>query len=110
SFKESLMNLLYLITGLGMGGAEKVVTDLADNMVSLGHQVTLVYLTGDAIVVPESPEVDIIFLDFKKNPIAALIKFIKILKLKKPDVVHSHMYHANIFSRISRIFTHFPKL
>jgi glycosyltransferase involved in cell wall biosynthesis len=104
------MNILYLITGLGMGGAERVVTDLADNMISLGHKVTLVYLVGEAIVKPESPNVDIIFLDLKKNPLFAFLKFIKILKLKKPDVVHSHMYHANIFSRISRLFHGFPKL
>lgn len=37
------MNIFYLITGLGMGGAEKVVVGLADSMVNLGHQVTLVY-------------------------------------------------------------------
>lgn len=104
------MNLLYLITGLGMGGAEKVITDLADNMVDLGHDVTLVYMIGKAIVLPQSKKIDIIFLDFKRNPLSALAKFIKILKIKKPDVVHSNMYHANIFSRISRIFCPFPKL
>lgn len=104
------MKLLYLITGLGMGGAERVVVDLADNMVRLGHQVTLVYLVQGAILTPESPEVDLIFLDLKANPISALLKFIKILKDKEPDVVHSNMYHANVFSRIARLFAPFPKL
>lgn len=104
------MKLLYLITGLGMGGAERVVVDLADSMVDLGHQVTLIYLVGDAVVVPESSEIDLIFLDLKANPISALFKFIKILKAKKPDVVHSNMYHANVFSRIARLFKPFPKL
>lgn len=104
------MNLLYLITGLGMGGAEKVITNLADNMAGLGHNVTLVYMVGEAIVVPQSKEIDIIFLDFKKNPILAFFKFIKIINKKKPNVVHSNMYHANIFSRISRLFSTFPKL
>ncbi|MEQ1369128.1 glycosyltransferase [Acinetobacter schindleri] len=104
------MKILYLITGLGMGGAEKVITNLADNMVNLGHDVALVYMVGEAIVLPQSKKIDIIFLDFKKNPISALVKFIKILKIKRPNVVHSNMYHANIFSRISRIFSPFPKL
>lgn len=104
------MKIIYLITSLGMGGAEKVVTNLADEMVNLGHQVTLVYLVGDAIVMPNSTDVDIIFLDLKKNPLVAFLNFIKILKLRKPDVVHSHMYHANVFSRLSRLFSPFPKL
>src|SRR5690606_13624490 len=65
---------------------------------------------GKAIVLPATNKVDIIFLDFKKNPISALVKFIRILKLKRPDVVHSNMYHANIFARISRIFNPFPRL
>lgn len=104
------MKIIYVITGLGMGGAEKVITNLADNMADLGHEVTLVYMIGDAIVLPRSKKIDIIFLDFKKNPISALANFIKILEIKRPDVVHSNMYHANIFSRISRIFTSFPKL
>lgn len=104
------MNLLYLITGLGMGGAEKVITNLADNMIGLGHDVTLVYMIGEAVVLPQSKKIDIIFLNFKKNPISALVKFIRILKLKRPDVVHSNMYHANIFARISRIFNPLPKL
>lgn len=104
------MNILYLITGLGLGGAEKVVCDLADQMSALGHKVTLVYMVGDAIVVPQSKEIDVIFLDLKKNPILAFLNFIKIINKKKPDVVHSNMYHANIFSRVARLFSGFPKL
>lgn len=104
------MNLLYLITGLGMGGAEKVITNLADNMADLGHDVTLVYMVGEVVVVPQSKKIEIIFLDFKKNPIFAFINFIKIISKKNPDVVHSNMYHANVFSRIARLFSSFPKL
>lgn len=104
------MNILYLITGLGLGGAEKVVCDLADQMSALGHNVTLVYMVGDAIVVPQSKEIDVIFLDLKKNPILAFLNFIKIINKKKPDVMHSNMYHANIFSRVARLFSGFPKL
>lgn len=104
------MKIIYIITGLGMGGAEKVIVNLADNMIELGHNVTLVYMVGDAIVVPQSKEIDVIFLDFKKNPILAFLNFIKIINKKKPDVVHSNMYHANIFSRIARLFSGFPKL
>ena len=46
------MKILYLITGLGGGGAEKVVADLADQMIVLGHEVKIAYLKGDIVVKP----------------------------------------------------------
>lgn len=42
-----IMKILYVITGLGLGGAEKVVCDLADQMAENGHEVKIAYLTGD---------------------------------------------------------------
>lgn len=104
------MKIVYVITGLGMGGAEKVVTNLADNMSKLGHTITLVYLVGEPIVVPESLDINIISLDFKNKPILSFLKFLKNLYKLNPDIVHSHMYHANILSRIARIFKKIPKL
>ncbi|MEG2359573.1 MAG: glycosyl transferase, partial [Acinetobacter sp.] len=54
------MNILYLITGLGGGGAEKVVAGLADEMSKLGHQVKIAYLKGQVIVCPENSEIELI--------------------------------------------------
>lgn len=34
------MKILLLITGLGLGGAEKVVTSLADQLFVAGHQLS----------------------------------------------------------------------
>ena len=38
------MKILYVITGLGGGGAEKVVANLADQMSEKGHKVKIAYL------------------------------------------------------------------
>ena len=43
------MKILLVITGLGVGGAERLVTSLADRFVAMGHQVFLVRLQGDAV-------------------------------------------------------------
>ena len=56
------MKILYLITGLGGGGAEKVVCDLADQMVFLGHEVKIVYLKGDVVVRPYQQEIELVYL------------------------------------------------
>jgi len=36
----------------------------------------------------------------------ALVKFVSLVRKWKPQVIHSHMYHANVFARIARIFFH----
>lgn len=106
------MNILYVITGLALGGAEKVVSDLADKMYKLGHNVKIAYLTGEQIVVPEYPEIEIIALklDSVIDFLGASIKYRKLVKKFSPDVIHAHMVHANIFTRLNRVNSNTPKL
>ena len=106
------MKILYVITGLGGGGAEKVVAGLADEMSKLGHQVKIAYLKGQVIVYPENSEIELINLGLEsvKNSKVAYKNYKQLLKEFKPNVVHAHMVHANIFARISRIFCPIPKL
>lgn len=106
------MKILYLITGLGGGGAEKIVCDLADNMVKNGHKVKIAYLTGSVIVRPENNSIELIYLNLNNvsSFYSAFKNYRKILSIFKPDVVHAHMVHANIFARLSRIFVKVPRL
>lgn len=106
------MNILYVITGLGGGGAEKVVTDLADKMVQLGHKVKIAYLKGNVIVRPQNPEIELVYLGLERltNIRSAFCTYKKLILNYKPDIVHAHMVHANIFSRISRKFLPIPRL
>ncbi|NAR76419.1 glycosyltransferase [Acinetobacter haemolyticus] len=106
------MKILYIITGLGLGGAEKVVCDLADQMSNLGHHVKIAYLTGKVLVHPKNINVDIIPLDLNNfyGLYLASKKYKKLIQDFQPDVVHAHMVHANIFTRINRIGCAIPKL
>lgn len=106
------MKILYLITGLGLGGAEKVVIDLANQMYALGHNVKIAYLTGDVRVKPASPDVEIIALHLNsaKDFLLASKKYQKLVKSFRPNVVHAHMVHANIFARLNRVACSVPKL
>jgi len=40
---------LYIISTLGLGGAERVVCDLADEMFEKGHEVKVVYFLGEVM-------------------------------------------------------------
>lgn len=106
------MKILYVITGLGLGGAEKVVCDLADQMVKNGHTVKIAYLTGGKLVTPKSSDIEIIYLALNgiNSFISASVKYRKLLKKFQPDVVHAHMVHANIFARLCRFFVKIPRL
>lgn len=106
------MRILYVITGLGLGGAEKVVADLADQMNALGHDVKIAYLTGNVQIKPASTDVEIIALHLNsaKHFLLASKKYRKLVKSFRPSVVHAHMVHANIFTRINRAFCPVPKL
>ncbi|WP_435248276.1 glycosyltransferase [Vibrio sp. nBUS_14] len=100
------MKILYIITGLGVGGAEKIVCDLSNNFHSNGDDVKVVYLYGSAVLTPE-PEVIVKKIDIL-NPIKAIYRLVKIIAEYKPDIVHGHMFHANIVTRILKILL--PKL
>lgn len=106
------MKILYVITGLGQGGAERVVCDLADRMYESGYEVKIVYLIGDIFTRPIHTEIELIKVGL--NGVAALplayFRLSKIIKNYNPDVVHSHMVHANIFARLVRITTSIKKL
>lgn len=106
------MNILFLITGLGGGGAEKVVVDLADQMSRLGHQVKIAYLKGEIIVRPKNSNIELFYIGLEslKNSKYAYLNYKRLILNFNPDVVHAHMVHANIFARIARKFTAVPKL
>ena len=107
------MKIALIITGLGMGGAERQVCDLADQFTNIGHQVLLVSLTGEAVCLPCDPNIQIEHLYMCKSPLSfmkAYTRAIGLIRAFCPDVVHSHMIHANLFARLLRLTTTIPRL
>lgn len=107
------MKLIFLITGLGMGGAENQIVNLADKFADKGLDITIAYILQPVMVEPKNENVKLVWLGGTKSPFGiftALKNLVKLIRKNKPDVVHSHMYHANILARVARIFVHFPKL
>lgn len=106
------MKILFVITGLGVGGAEAVVTNLADELSNRGHQVCIAYLAGEAIIVPKNSSVSLVSLKLKGffSLFSVFIRLRQLIISYRPDVVHSHMLHANLVSRIARLTVKIPRL
>lgn len=106
SFQGWVIKILLVITGLAMGGAEKQVVDLADEFTSRGHKVVLAYILQPAFTFPLSEQIELIWLRGDKSVFGMIKAYIRLAQLVRrfnPDVIHSHMFHANILSRSVRI-------
>lgn len=107
------MKILYIITGLKMGGAERITIDIANIMQEKGNEVAIVYLNGKNEHDNINVNIKVVPLDMKKTPsgmICALNKASEFIRQWKPDVIHSQMFHANIFSRMLKLRRECPKL
>lgn len=102
------MKICFVTTGLGVGGAEKQVCDLADKFCDEGHEVLIVAITGEVQVCPKRTSIKIVKMSASKSfssILRALLLTRRVIKEYNPDVLHSHMLHANLYCRVLRLFT-----
>lgn len=107
------MKLTLVITGLAMGGAENQVVNLADTLASRGHKVTLAYILRPEFVLPHNRQVKLVWLGGRKSIFGimkAYINLARLVRVNEPDLLHSHMFHANILSRLLRLIIKVPRL
>ncbi|WP_158260036.1 glycosyltransferase [Photobacterium kishitanii] len=106
------MKILLVITGLGMGGAENLVVNLADKYVEQGHEVVIAYAFGDAVVTPKNENIQLVSLGVSSYSdfFSAYFKLRALVTKFQPDVIHSHMIHANLLARLVRLTIKIPRL
>ncbi|MDE4919152.1 glycosyltransferase [Cupriavidus sp. Met-2] len=106
------MRILLVTTGLKIGGAEHQVAALAQEFQQMGHAVAILSLSaGREIDLPTG--VDVIELNMRKTPagMAQALWFARgLVKSWRPDVIHAHMVHANLFARWLTRIVHCPPL
>ncbi|WP_308530566.1 glycosyltransferase [uncultured Paenibacillus sp.] len=108
------MKLLFLITGFDYAGAENQVLQLCRELRARGCEVRLVTLVPPVAYLEELKElgVDVVSLGMKKgvpDP-RAIVRLVSLIRRMRPDVVHSHLVHANILARVTRLFVRIPYL
>lgn len=111
--RQGKVRVLFVITSLGLGGAERQVMDVADRLAANGHTVTVANLTGQVCVQPVDSRIRVVPLGMSKTLLGFVLGYFRLLQLVRncrPDVVHSHMVHANLLCRLVRLCVFMPRL
>jgi glycosyltransferase involved in cell wall biosynthesis len=98
------MRILYVLTSLGIGGAERQTLAVASRMAQRGHTVSLLVLRPE--LTEEWPtSLPVVHLNMRKAPwrvLASLLAGRRFLRQFQPDLIHSHCFHANLVARLLR--------
>ena len=107
-------SIVFVVNALTHGGAEIQVSRLARGLARRGWKVAVVSMIRPEALVPdlEAAGVAVHCLDMTPgvpNPLA-ILRLRRILNRFRPQIVHSHIAHANILSRVTRMITSVPVL
>ena len=101
------MKLLFLITGLAYGGAEIQLVNLAISLKKRGWEVRVVSMLSPQAFTEELKEAGIPLSTLNMRRGVAdprvVCRLVKVLREWRPDIVHSHIVHANLLARVARI-------
>ncbi|MWL88194.1 MULTISPECIES: glycosyltransferase [unclassified Cupriavidus] len=106
------MRILLVVTGLKVGGAEHQVVALAREFLRLGHTVAILSLSPGREIEPPV-DAHVVELNMRKTPagmVRALGQARALIHNWRPDVMHAHMVHANLFARALTRITRCPPL
>jgi glycosyltransferase involved in cell wall biosynthesis len=111
---NALPRILFLVTNLTFGGAEAQVVRLAAEMTTRGWEAAIVSLVEPEahVATMERAGVHVHTLHMKRrlpDP-RAILRLRRIVRAFQPDVVHSHMFHANLLGRTTRVLTRISAL
>jgi glycosyltransferase involved in cell wall biosynthesis len=101
-----MLDILHIIVGLNVGGAELMLKRLAvSHLASSSYCHTVISLTrlgkvGDQL---QKVGIEVIALDLRSplSIVRVLWQLVRIIKVKRPDIVQTWMYHADLLGGIS---------
>jgi glycosyltransferase involved in cell wall biosynthesis len=107
------VKILFVVSGLGVGGAERQVVLLSREYARCGHQVGIHTLNDLLKRADELAGSGVeIIADQKRSRLdpAVVLRLRKRLKHWQPDVVHSFLYDADIYARLAALGLGIPVL
>jgi glycosyltransferase involved in cell wall biosynthesis len=108
------VRILFLSTSMGMGGADQQLLSAARELRGRGHDIMIVSLTPlGAMGIEARTE------GFRAESLGmargvpdprGLVRLVRLVRAWCPDVIHSHMVHANLLARVLRVLAPVPAL
>jgi glycosyltransferase involved in cell wall biosynthesis len=111
--RSSKFRIIYVITALNVGGAETMLYRMLEKINREQYDVTVITLRDEGIIgkrISCELNIEVINLNLQHGfkPLFSLYKFVKMVKKLNPDILHAHMFHANILIRLTRLFNSRP--
>jgi glycosyltransferase involved in cell wall biosynthesis len=108
------MRILLVSTSMGMGGADKQILTAAQQLRGEGHELMIVSLTELGPMGHQARDLGIPTESLEMPRGIAhprgLLRLIRLVRRWKPDLIHSHMVHANLMVRLVRLVAPVPAL
>jgi len=95
--------ILHIITGLGNGGAENVLTQLCIHSTKVDHVVVSMMDAGKYGGILEGADIQVHCLGMRRGSfsVLAFLRLMRIIRLEQPDIVQTWMYHANLIGGLA---------
>jgi len=102
-----IKKILYLITELDVGGAEKTLWRIVRALDRRDYDPTVACLFGRGEVAGwiEAEGIPVVYLDVRsKLDARAFLRVVQLLKRGRFDILHTFLFHANLVGRLASIF------
>lgn len=99
------MHVLHVIDGLGLGGAERMLVDIANRTVADGHRVSVCVTRNPVTLQRElDPRIDVLLLE-RRHRISprAFLQLARYIRESRVDVIHAHMRSSTAFVSLLRL-------
>jgi glycosyltransferase involved in cell wall biosynthesis len=105
------VKILFLVRQLNIGGAERQLVIVANELASRGHEVVITsFYTGGALAKQLDPgRVRLISLEKRSrwDLISMYLKVLRVMRRERPDILHGWMHTQNVIATTVRLF--YPK-
>ena len=105
------IKIIHIITSLNIGGAEKLLLDLTQNIGREKYEVKVATVIKGGVLVSEFEKAGIEVKIFKKKGklgMGVIWKIFRYLRREKPQIVHTHLFGGDTWGRIAAILARVP--
>lgn len=98
------INILYIITGLEIGGAERLLVSVIRNLNREKYKIVVCFLKGKGPLANEIRGMGVKVLDMKMRArfdLSVILKLVRLIKRENIDLVHTHLIRADILGALA---------